>query len=314
MDLLSVPIIVILLMYANTATSAPFSSKELEKQVRTMMVNELKLYDAHDMKKSGQALWRGKISETIQTSTPEGICSLKNNSMIPNCFTYFVSPSTSAVSARFTMRRTRRRRSATVTAAIYELWQGESRNLLGRGDLDGDEQDNMPYIRIEILRNAAHWFNRQSLPNTAIERRVKVEVFMNGRPASYFDFFDGPPELDFAYNDGASKKSCDPSIECCLVEHYVNFTEIGWDKFIQYPAGFYANYCVGPSYLKCTHENPEVEYILSIARAQSELPHKPFACAPQNFAPLRILYTIGPNHSMSLLLHDMIALSCSCIA
>ncbi|KAK6016054.1 transforming growth factor beta like domain protein, partial [Ostertagia ostertagi] len=146
-----------------------------------------------------------------------------------------------------------------------------------------------------------------------------VEVLANGRPASYFDYFDGPPELDFTYHDGQTNRKCNPSVECCLVKHYVNFTEIaiefqGWDKFIQYPVGFYANYCIGPPHLKCPHENPEVEYILSTARTQSELPLKPFACAPRSFAPLRILYTVGPNHSMSLLLHDMIALSCSCIS
>nr|CDJ81141.1 Transforming growth factor beta domain containing protein [Haemonchus contortus] len=281
-------------------------------QVREMMMNELNLYD-----KKGtafrQAVRTDKISETIMTSTPEGLCQLNNNSKIYDCFIYAVPPGMSTISAKFTMRRTRRRRSATLTATLYEIWQGGSRGVLGRGGIDGGELD-IPNIRLEVLRNAAHWFNKESSTSTTVDRWVKVEVLANGHPAQYFDYFDGAPELDFVYYDGPKASECDPSVECCLVEHYVNFTEIGWDKFIQYPAGFYANYCMGPSNMRCPHENPEVEYLLSTARAQSELPLKPFACAPRSFAPLRILYTVGPNHSMSLVLPDMIALSCSCMA
>ncbi|KAK6016056.1 hypothetical protein OSTOST_18466, partial [Ostertagia ostertagi] len=155
-------------------------------------------------------------------------------------------------------RRTGRRRPRLLIVALYELWEGGSKGLLGRRVIDRDETDDIESVRIEVLQNAGHWFKRFDL-DTLVDAK---EVLANGRPASYFDYFDGPPELDFTYHDGQTNRKCNPSVECCLVKHYVNFTEIGWDKFIQYPVGFYANYCIGPPHLKCPHENPEVEYIL----------------------------------------------------
>ncbi|EPB79081.1 transforming growth factor beta like domain protein [Ancylostoma ceylanicum] len=140
----------------------------------------------------------------------------------------------------------------------------------------------------------------------------RVEVLANNHPLSYFNVFAGAPELDIDYYDSPSQE-CNPRIECCLVPHYVNFTEIGWNKFIMYPAGFYANYCIGPKHVSCPHEDPEVESILSTARVQSSLPLTRYKCAPRTFAPLNILYSVGPNHSMKLRLDDVRALSCSCM-
>ncbi|ETN85070.1 hypothetical protein NECAME_16937 [Necator americanus] len=31
-----------------------------------------------------------------------------------------------------------------------------------------------------------------------------------------------------------------------------------WNKFIMYPEGFYANYCIGPLYAECAHDDPEL--------------------------------------------------------
>ena len=35
------------------------------------------------------------------------------------------------------------------------------------------------------------------------------------------------------------------AVECCRRTLYVNFTKIGWDRWILYPKGFYANFCEG---------------------------------------------------------------------
>ena len=32
---------------------------------------------------------------------------------------------------------------------------------------------------------------------------------------------------------------------CCLIEHYINFTTIGWNDWIVRPDGFWSNYCTG---------------------------------------------------------------------
>ncbi|KAK6039682.1 hypothetical protein COOONC_22813 [Cooperia oncophora] len=155
------------------------------------------------------------------------MCSLNYSSRITDCFMYSVPPGIPIVSAKFTMRRRRRRRSPMLSAALYELWRGGTKGLLGRGTIDGEDMDEITDIRVEVIRNAAHWFNGEAISDAAVDRWVKVEVLSNGHPSSYFDFFDEAPELDLVYHEGPPKTKCDPSVECCLVQHYVNFTEIG---------------------------------------------------------------------------------------
>ncbi|EYB89747.1 hypothetical protein Y032_0228g2877 [Ancylostoma ceylanicum] len=200
-----------------------------------------------------------------------------------------------------------------MTVTLYEQskWKSEHRRL-GRATLDQNEVVRIRNLRIEVIRNAKGWFNSDADIRKPMEHRLKVEVLANNHPLSYFNVFAGAPELDIDYYDSPSQE-CNPRIECCLVPHYVNFTEIGWNKFIMYPAGFYANYCIGPKHVSCPHEDPEVESILSTARVQSSLPLTRYKCAPRTFAPLNILYSVGPNHSMKLRLDDVRALSCSCM-
>ncbi|VDM71615.1 unnamed protein product [Strongylus vulgaris] len=150
-----------------------------------------------------------------------------------------------------------------MTVTLYEIsgWKGEPRKL-GRATLDQKEASRIRSLRIEVIRSAKSWFNSETSGRKLMEHNVKVDVSVASRPVSYFKYFVGPPELDLAYYDGPSSNQCNPKVECCLIPHYVNFTEIGWSKFIMYPAGFYANYCIGPKHLTCPHDDPEVEGIL----------------------------------------------------
>ncbi|KHJ98343.1 hypothetical protein OESDEN_01674 [Oesophagostomum dentatum] len=131
---------------------------------------------------------------------------------------------------------------------------------LGTVTLDQNEIGRVRSLRIEVIRSAKSWFN--SGTNDVFHHNVKVDVLANSQAISYFSFFVAPPELDCAYYDSAGQKDCNPKVECCLVPYYVNFTEIGWNKFILYPDGFYANYCIGPKLVSCPHEDPDIEGIL----------------------------------------------------
>lgn len=308
-----VPLLLFTTLLLSSAAGAVLGSRELENQVRAMMVDELDILRPVVEARSSQ-LRRDKVSATILTSTPEGGCWLEDETMVLDCYAFSVDFDKAPASVKITMRRNPKGTAERLIVTLYEVREDGSLKVLGRGALEGQEMSYIRRLRIAILQNAKDWFRVESGAGAPVERKVKVALLADGRPEPYGYFFDGPPELDYAYYEGPNSSKCDPSLECCLVSHYVNFTEIGWNKFIQYPAGFHANFCTGPSNPSCKHENPVVESILSTARSQSALPRKNFACAPHSFAPLHILYTVGENHSMKLILDDMIALSCSCMA
>ncbi|KAJ1363555.1 hypothetical protein KIN20_023449 [Parelaphostrongylus tenuis] len=316
-------IVLSLLVYAalRTFSSEAFpavGTRELSEKLKALLIGKLDLLQSQNLewKYVGAVSGGGKVGETVLTTTPNGVCLTMDRIKISDCFTYTIHPQTPALSAIFTMSLKQTTEPVNLTVTLYETshWKTEL-STLGRSYVDSEEIDSVRDIRVEILRNAKGWFNTISNAEAPVVHMLKVEVLANNRLVSYFDFFSKPPELDFSYfDDGRVRMKCDPTVECCLVPHYVNFTEIGWNKFIMYPDGFYANYCIGPSDVTCTHENPEVEILLNTARAQSELPKKNYACAPRSFAPLRILYQVGPNHTMKLRLDDMIAMTCSCIS
>ncbi|VDL75410.1 unnamed protein product [Nippostrongylus brasiliensis] len=315
--LLSLLLLTNLLGRSSTAT-AQYDSRQLERKVKTMMLKELDLLTGRDIRKpderaSGRKI-RDKVTETVYTATPDGVCLPRNKTLMADCFAFKTEFNTDVVSAMITMRRNRDRKPSKLIVALFEVGETMKLKPLGRGVIEDPEMDLIRNLRISIFRSTLDWFNPGPGMSKEEVHRIKIEVVADGSPVPYFDFFEEPPELDLAYYDNPQNDNCDPTVECCLVTHFVNFTEIGWDKFIQYPIGFYANYCIGPSSPKCFHEDPEVQTILSVAQAQSELPNRHFHCAPKQFAPLQILYRIGTHHSMKLILDDMIALSCSCMA
>ncbi|KAK6754103.1 hypothetical protein RB195_013232 [Necator americanus] len=64
-------------------------------------------------------------------------------------------------------------------------------------------------------------------------------------------------------NQGTKSMHDGTIIQDKIGESIVTTTPDGWNKFIMYPEGFYANYCIGPLYSECAHDDPEVENILS---------------------------------------------------
>ncbi|KAK6754102.1 hypothetical protein RB195_013232 [Necator americanus] len=252
------------LSYARSAT-VRMNSREISEKVKAMIMSEVHLHSANQGTKSMHdgTIIQDKIGESIVTTTPDGVCHLMDSSEVSDCFTYLIDPRTPAATAKFSMSLKRNMEPINATVTLYEVsrWRANFTRL-GRATLDWKEIGLIRNLRIEILRNAKSWFNSNVGSNKRLFHRVKVDVTVNSQPVSYFNLFVEPPELDFAYYDAPPQSECNPRVECCLILHYVNFTEIGWNKFIMYPEGFYANYCIGPLYSECAHDDPEVENIL----------------------------------------------------
>lgn len=92
---------------------------------------------------------------------------------------------------------------------------------------------------------------------------------------------------------------------CCLERLYVNFTEIGWDKWILHPDGYYANYCRG----ECDLSHARYYHTALLSKVNHSID---ICCSPNKTAPLTLLYYDEDNNVKRKVLPAMIAESCDC--
>lgn len=92
---------------------------------------------------------------------------------------------------------------------------------------------------------------------------------------------------------------------CCLETFYVNFTDIGWDKWIIYPTGYNANYCRG----QCDLSHSRYYHSTLLSKFSNVIG---LCCSPKQMAPLRLLYIDEENKVHQKTMPDMIVESCDC--
>lgn len=92
---------------------------------------------------------------------------------------------------------------------------------------------------------------------------------------------------------------------CCLENFYVNFTAIGWDKWILYPAGYHANYCRG----QCDLSHARYYHSTLLSKYSNIIS---LCCSPKQMAPLRLLYIDEENKVHQKSIPDMVVESCDC--
>ena len=104
---------------------------------------------------------------------------------------------------------------------------------------------------------------------------------------------------------------------CSLREWYLDFADVGFDKWVVHPSGFQANYCSG----ECTEPLTSAllpatnnAYIRSVARANlghTNLPET--KCSSLTLNSLSVIY-FDENKTMRMkTLRDMIAFRCGCL-
>lgn len=92
---------------------------------------------------------------------------------------------------------------------------------------------------------------------------------------------------------------------CCLETFYVNFTHIGWDKWILYPPGYNANYCRG----QCDLSHARYYHSTLLSKYSNVIS---LCCSPKQMAPLRLLYIDEDNKVHQKSIPDMIVEGCDC--
>lgn len=92
---------------------------------------------------------------------------------------------------------------------------------------------------------------------------------------------------------------------CCLENFYVNFTHIGWDKWILYPTGYNANYCRG----QCDLSHARYYHSTLLSKYSNLIS---LCCSPKQMAPLKLLYIDEESKVHQKSIPDMIVESCDC--
>lgn len=92
---------------------------------------------------------------------------------------------------------------------------------------------------------------------------------------------------------------------CCVDNFYVNFTHIGWDKWILYPPGYKANYCRG----KCDLSHARYYHSTLLSKYSHVVS---LCCSPKQMAPLNLLYIDEENKVHQKSIPDMVVESCDC--
>ncbi|RWR98763.1 inhibin beta chain-like protein, partial [Dinothrombium tinctorium] len=108
-------------------------------------------------------------------------------------------------------------------------------------------------------------------------------------------------------------KVCDSKKECCKQELYISFKEIGWDDWIIYPDGFYANYCSG----KCSdglltpNKNSNLRSIdKDDHRNKNASTSVASCCAPTRFSRVSLIYKVSEQNLMLKNFFGMIVEKC----
>jgi hypothetical protein len=81
---------------------------------------------------------------------------------------------------------------------------------------------------------------------------------------------------------------------CCKRRLYVSFRQLGWDEWILYPAGYYANYCFGECQeLNFAHFNTHVlrDYRTIFGAEYGDvLDALAPCCSPTKLSPVSLIY------------------------
>lgn len=100
---------------------------------------------------------------------------------------------------------------------------------------------------------------------------------------------------------------------CCKQRFYVSFKAIGWDDWILFPHGYFANYCRG----SCAYRTPDMlptkySQFMSEFRRLGKMAEMQPCCAPLKFSSMEIIYFDHDRNVIKSNLPQMIVDECGC--
>lgn len=100
---------------------------------------------------------------------------------------------------------------------------------------------------------------------------------------------------------------------CCKQRFYVSFKAIGWDDWIIFPHGYFANYCRG----SCAYRSPDMlptkySTFMSEFRRLGKMAEMQSCCAPLKFSSMDLIYYDRTGKIIKSHLPQMIVDECGC--
>ncbi|XP_062985978.1 inhibin beta B chain-like [Elgaria multicarinata webbii] len=113
-------------------------------------------------------------------------------------------------------------------------------------------------------------------------------------------------------------QSCDENSDvCCRKDYYVNFRDIGWDKWIIEPKGYHMNYCMGkcptPLSIRPGIASSIPTAILNLLKLKDPSLHGvESSCAPTRVGGIYMVYYDNSNNLIKMDVADMVVEACGC--
>lgn len=104
----------------------------------------------------------------------------------------------------------------------------------------------------------------------------------------------------------------DGSDHCCRMPLYVNFTDIGWDKWIVAPRGYHAYHCIGSCDVAFDPERNFHSQILEAHRLRNPYSRVQPCCFPKRFSPMQLIYMDPDSNIVDAVLPNMVVEECGC--
>lgn len=165
--------------------------------------------------------------------------------------------------------------------------------------------------------NSAHDKKQTALTtfNNNDNRRRKNNQRKHGPRRHFRPFLVLTTETRSKHRGRRHAYNCEDGIrQCCKQSLYVNFEELGWNDWIIYPRGYYANYCMGecvqmrtPDMLAYFHSHVLEEYRIKNPYA-SITP----CCAPTKLSSISLIYFDQNRHIIKADLPKMVVNECGC--
>ncbi|KAG9509445.1 Inhibin beta A chain, partial [Fragariocoptes setiger] len=222
------------------------------------------------------------------------------------------------------------RNEATITSATTDDKQTTTTNTNTKIDTHKRTSNRIDISEDELRLIRTEYFKYKILSNLGIEEEPVVDTaylestralaeqlnkrqsLMNSKVSSNRSIDSSTSETLHHETVKRSRRSLDCSANkddstktCCKETFYVNFTEIGWNKWIVHPPGYYANYCHG----QCDLSNSRYYHSSILSKFSNVIS---LCCSPRKMSHLSLLYVDQENRVHQKIMPDMVVESCDC--
>lgn len=187
-----------------------------------------------------------------------------------------------------------------------------------------EKKSGSGWVVLDITEVVKHWFNKTTFHHNITDRVVRsLEISCPDCESETSDLFSlrgrlrpflvidlQKPRVQSRRARSTARDCVGKTVSCCRRTLYVNFTKIGWDRWIMFPEGFYANYCEG----SCRGQiSPHNSYAFMLQQVMNRVNQQlTICCSPSKSSALSIFYFDEDNNIVKRNVQNMVVQECGC--